>query len=70
MYMSSKQRGLNLCRRYLHFLRHYNDKRIEAGYHKLDKSKIPSIDEAVEDLREMELTLHKYKREMKSVQHF
>ncbi len=55
-----------MCRRYLHFLRHYNDKRIEAGYHKLDKSKIPSIDEAMEDLREMELTLHRYKREQKS----
>ena len=51
------------CGRYLHFLRHYNDARVEAGYHKLDKSKIAYFDEAVEDLREMETTLHKYKRD-------
>ena len=41
------------CGRYLHFLRHYNDARVEAGYHNLNKLKIPCFDESVEDLREM-----------------
>ena len=38
-----------------------NDKRKEAGYHRLDKSKLPIIDNSVKDLKNMEAILHQYK---------
>ena len=50
-----------LCCRYLHYLRHYNDKKVEAGYHHLDKSRIPEIHESLKDLLVLEDMLHGYK---------
>ena len=40
--------------RYLHFLRHYQAKRLEAGYHKLDKSKIKEKDISVKNMDDLE----------------
>ena len=40
--------------RYLHFLRHYHDERLAAGYHRLDKSKLKEVDREVENLLELE----------------
>ena len=47
--------------RYLHYARHYQDMRVEAGYHLLDKSKVDVIDQNVRDLKTVQKTLHKYK---------
>ena len=47
--------------RYLHYLRHYRDKRLEAGYHKLDKSKVKEKDMSVKNMEDLENIVSKYK---------
>ena len=47
--------------RYLHYLRHYRDKRREAGYHQLDRSRLAERDHTVEDIKDLEETVAVYK---------
>ena len=47
--------------KYLHYLRHYRDKRLEAGYHKLDKSKVKEKDMSVKNMEDLENIVSKYK---------
>ena len=47
--------------RYLHYLRHYRDKRLEAGYHHLDKSRLEARDLTVSNMAELEETVSGYK---------
>ena len=47
--------------RYLHFHRHYHDARLEAGYHKLDKSKLKEKDKTVERMEDLENIVGKHK---------
>ena len=47
--------------RYLHFLRHYNAKRLEAGYHKLDKSKVKEKDISVKNMDDLENIVNRHK---------
>ena len=47
--------------RYLHYLRHYSSKRMQAGYHMLDKSKYQDIDKSVKRMKNLEDSVNKYK---------
>ena len=53
--------SFTLFSRYLHFLRHYREKRLEAGYHKLDKSKLKERDSCVENMYDLEGLLTRLK---------
>ena len=46
---------------YLHYLRHYQDKRREAGYHLLDRSRLAERDQTVEDMEDLQEILEEYK---------
>ena len=41
--------------------RHWRDKRQEAGYHHLDRSRLAERDVRVQDMRELEETVASYK---------
>ena len=47
--------------RYLHFLRHYRDKRQEAGYHLLDRSRLEDRDLTVSNMTELEERVSSYR---------
>ena len=47
--------------RYLHNLRHYRDKRQEAGYHQLDRSRLEERDLTVTNMKELEETVSSYR---------
>ena len=49
--------------RYLHFLRHYRDKRQQAGYHHLDRSRLRERDLTVPGMKALEETVAAYKGE-------
>lgn len=49
--------------RYLHFLRHYRDKRQQAGYHHLDRSRLAERDVTVPGMKALEETVAAYKGE-------
>ena len=50
--------------RYLHYLRHYRDKRLEAGYHHLDKSRLEARDLTVSHMAELEEAVRRSEREV------
>ena len=53
--------GTSQLFRYLHYLRHYRDKRQEAGYHLLDRSRLEDRDLTVSNMKELEETVSSYR---------